>query len=539
MKLRNKMALCMAVVFMLFTVALGVAVSGMRDASTRFDRFIEQDLAFLGASNTLYAQGLQSGQALRNIILAPGNETGYKNLAAARDAFRKALQEAQSLAAADPAAAKRLAKIQAIQLQQSGLQDQIVALAKQDQATAIAKLNGEETPLWRQIRGELIDIIKTKRDAVEAAKADLASSTSSRLAVSLALAACAIVVGGGVSFWLTRNIMRQLGGEPGYAAAAAAGIAAGDLTAAIAVDDEKNTGSLMYAMRTMQQSLAQLVEKVRSGTDTITTASSEIAAGNIDLSARTEEQASSLEETAASMEELTSTVQTNTDNVQQANVLASEASQIAVKGGQIVEQVVQTMGSINDAAKRIADIIGVIDGIAFQTNILALNAAVEAARAGEQGRGFAVVASEVRNLAQRSAAAAKEIKALISDSVDRVDTGSRLVNVAGETMNDVVTSVKRVTDIMAEITLAGQEQSAGIAQVNQAVAQMDQVTQQNAALVEEAAAAADSMQSQAQQLSRIVSTFRLAKDLQDTAHRRATLAPDQPRLGALAVARHA
>jgi methyl-accepting chemotaxis protein len=295
----------------------------------------------------------------------------------------------------------------------------------------------------------------------------------------------------------------------------------------------------MYAMRTMQHGLAQLVEKVRSGTDTITTASSEIAAGNIDLSARTEEQASSLEETAASMEELTSTVQTNTDNVQQANVLASQASEIALRGGQVVEQVVQTMGSINDAAKRIADIIGVIDGIAFQTNILALNAAVEAARAGEQGRGFAVVASEVRNLAQRSAAAAKEIKALISDSVDRVDTGSRLVNVAGETMNDVVTSVKRVTDIMAEITLAGQEQSAGIAQVNQAVAQMDQVTQQNAALVEEAAAAADSMQAQAQQLSRIVSTFRLGKDLQGAAHGRATIVPDQPQPGVRALARHA
>jgi methyl-accepting chemotaxis protein len=539
MKLRNKMALCMALVFMLFTVALGVAVSGMRDANTRFGKFIEQDQAFLGASNILYAQGLQSGQALRNIILAPANETGYKNLAAAREAFRKALQQAQSLAATDSVVAQRLAKIQTVHLQQSDLQDQIVALAKQDQAAAIAKLNGEETPLWRQIRGELVDIIKSKNETVEGAKANLASSTSSRLAASLVLAACAIVVGGGVSFWLTRNIMRQLGGEPGYAAAVAAGIAAGDLTAAIAIDDEKNTDSLMYAMRTMQHGLAQLVEKVRSGTDTITTASSEIAAGNIDLSARTEEQASSLEETAASMEELTSTVQTNTDNVQQANVLASQASEIALRGGQVVEQVVQTMGSINDAAKRIADIIGVIDGIAFQTNILALNAAVEAARAGEQGRGFAVVASEVRNLAQRSAAAAKEIKALISDSVDRVDTGSRLVNVAGETMNDVVTSVKRVTDIMAEITLAGQEQSAGIAQVNQAVAQMDQVTQQNAALVEEAAAAADSMQAQAQQLSRIVSTFRLAKDLQGAAHGRATIVPDQPQPGVRALARHA
>jgi methyl-accepting chemotaxis protein len=254
---------------------------------------------------------------------------------------------------------------------------------------------------------------------------------------------------------------------------------------------------------------------VRDGTDAITTASGEIAAGNIDLSARTEEQASSLEETAASMEELTSTVQQNTEHVRHANELASKASAVAVQGGDVVREVVGTMGSINASAKRIVDIIGVIDGIAFQTNILALNAAVEAARAGEQGRGFAVVASEVRNLAQRSAAAAKEIKALIGDSVDKVDAGSRLVDTAGATMSEVVASVKRVTDIMGEITNAGQEQSAGIAQVNQAINQMDQVTQQNAALVEEAAAAADSMQIQAQQLLAVVGTFKLAGAVHD------------------------
>jgi len=266
-------------------------------------------------------------------------------------------------------------------------------------------------------------------------------------------------------------------------------------------------------MRQMQRSLATLVQQVRAGTDTITTASGEIAAGNLDLSARTDEQASSLEETAASMEELTSTVQQNTESVRHANALAGTASEVALKGGRVVEEVVGTMGEINEAAKRIADIIGVIgviDGIAFQTNILALNAAVEAARAGEQGRGFAVVASEVRNLAQRSAAAAKEIKTLIGDSMGKVEAGSKLVNVAGETMAEVVASVKRVTDIMAEIALAGQEQSAGIAQVNQAIAQMDQVTQQNAALAEGADAAADSMQVQAQELLAVASTFKLA-----------------------------
>jgi len=259
----------------------------------------------------------------------------------------------------------------------------------------------------------------------------------------------------------------------------------------------------------MRDSLAQVVGQVRQGTDTIATASSQIAAGNMDLSSRTEQQASSLEETAASMEELTSTVKQNADNARQANQLAVSASGVAVKGGHVVAQVVNTMSAINTSSKKIVDIIGVIDGIAFQTNILALNAAVEAARAGEQGRGFAVVAAEVRNLAQRSAAAAKEIKTLIGDSVDKVEEGSKQVAEAGKTMDEIVGSVKRVTDIMAEITAASQEQTAGIEQINQAITQMDQVTQQNAALVEEAAAAAASLQEQASGLSQVVSVFKL------------------------------
>jgi methyl-accepting chemotaxis protein len=504
------MALCMAAVFLLFTFALATAVSGMRDATARFGSFIEHDEAFLGATNTLYAQGLQMGQALRNIILAPENKTGYKNLDAAREAFRKALPSGKSLAQSDAASLAALEKVQALHTQQTDVQDKILALAKQDQAAAIALLNDQETPVWRQMRGQLLDLIKAKNTEVEVSKGELVARTSRLLTLSLVLGAAALVIGAGVAYWLTRNVMRQLGGEPAYAAEIAAGIAAGDLTAEIAVDDESNANSLMYAMRQMQHSLAGLVQQVRSGTDAITTASSEIARGNLDLSSRTEEQASSLEETAASMEELTSTVQQNSANVQQADELATRASGVATKGGTVVAEVVTTMDSINESARRIVDIIGVIDGIAFQTNILALNAAVEAARAGEQGRGFAVVASEVRNLAQRSATAAKEIKILIDDSVGKVDAGSRLVNVAGETMHEVVASVKRVTDIMAEITHAGQEQSSGIAQVNQAIAQMDQVTQQNAALVEEAAAAADSMQSQAQQLLAVVGTFKLA-----------------------------
>jgi methyl-accepting chemotaxis protein len=257
----------------------------------------------------------------------------------------------------------------------------------------------------------------------------------------------------------------------------------------------------------MRDSLVRIVGEVRQDTDTIATASAQIASGNQDLSSRTEQQASSLEETASSMEELTSTVRQNADNARQANQLAVTASDIAVKGGTVVSQVVDTMDAINTSSKKIVDIISVIDGIAFQTNILALNAAVEAARAGEQGRGFAVVAAEVRNLAQRSASAAREIKGLIDDSVEKVESGSRLVGEAGATMDEIVASIKRVHDIMGEITAASVEQSDGIEQVNQAVAQMDQVTQQNAALVEEAAAAAESLQDQAKNLVDVVSVF--------------------------------
>ncbi|CDS50365.1 Methyl-accepting chemotaxis protein I (serine chemoreceptor protein) [Polaromonas sp. CG9_12] len=312
----------------------------------------------------------------------------------------------------------------------------------------------------------------------------------------------------GIVLLVIRGIEKSIGGEPDDAAEIARRIASGDL--AVTVDTRANDqSSLLFAMKTMRDSLAKIVGEVRQGTDTIATASSQIAAGNQDLSSRTEQQASSLEETAASMEELTSTVKQNADNARQANQLAVSASGVAVKGGNVVAQVVDTMGAINTSSRKIVDIIGVIDGIAFQTNILALNAAVEAARAGEQGRGFAVVAAEVRNLAQRSAAAAKEIKTLIGDSVDKVEEGSKQVAEAGKTMEEIVDSVRRVTDIMAEITAASQEQTQGIEQVNQAITQMDQVTQQNAALVEEAAAAAQSLQEQAGGLSQVVSVFRL------------------------------
>ncbi len=317
-----------------------------------------------------------------------------------------------------------------------------------------------------------------------------------------------LIIGTLLALLIIRSLLRQLGGEPEYATEIAGRIAEGDLTLFIAVKSD-NESSLLFAMKRMSESLSNIVAEVRITTDAIGTASQEIAQGNADLSSRTEQQASSLEETASSMEELTSTVKQNAENAKQANQLAANASDIAVKGGLVVNEVVHTMGSISASSKKIMDIISVIEGIAFQTNILALNAAVEAARAGEQGRGFAVVAAEVRNLAQRSAAAAKEITALIQDSVSKVDIGSRQVDQAGETMNEIVSAVKRVTDIMAEIAAASNEQSSGIEQVNQALVQMDEVTQQNAALVEEAAASAEAMQEQAGSLMQAVSVFKL------------------------------
>ncbi|MFL9924778.1 methyl-accepting chemotaxis protein [Herbaspirillum lusitanum] len=330
--------------------------------------------------------------------------------------------------------------------------------------------------------------------------------SSARVGIFALLAAC-VVFALVLSMWIARLISRPLNS----AVTVAERIAGGDLAVSFEAAGNDETGQLMKALQAMNQSLLKIVSQVRSGTDTITTAANEIATGNLDLSSRTEEQASSLEETAAAMEELTSTVKQNAENARQANQLAESASDTAIKGGSVVGEVIDTMQLINASSRKIVEIISVIDGIAFQTNILALNAAVEAARAGEQGRGFAVVASEVRSLAQRSASAAKEIKTLIDDSVANVDTGSKLVEQAGTTMSDVVASVRRVTDIVAEISASSQEQSTGIEQVNQAVVQMDEVTQQNAALVEQAAAAAASMQDQATRLSRAVSFFKLER----------------------------
>ncbi|MFX1736587.1 methyl-accepting chemotaxis protein [Paraburkholderia sp. A1RI_3L] len=357
---------------------------------------------------------------------------------------------------------------------------------------------------------KLVDELVAQRGT--AAKATIKASAfifHSSFVMIAAMTVGLIVLAFLVSEWVVRRLARQLGGEPAYAKEIAARIAAGELGYPVKVE-RRDSSSVLFALRDMQKGLASTVSEIAASAEAIAAASSEISMGNLDLSQRTEQQATALERTATSMEQLTSTVRQNADNAKQASTLAANASEIAEKGGEVVGRVVATMGEINDSAKSIADIIGVIEGIAFQTNILALNAAVEAARAGEEGRGFSVVAGEVRNLAQRSAAAAKEIKTLISASVDRVSNGSALAQDAGQTMDEVVRAVKRVTDIMGEISAASAEQSAGIEEVNHAVTQMDAGTQQNAALVEEATAAAQSLDDQAKSLKRMVGKFQLA-----------------------------
>jgi methyl-accepting chemotaxis protein len=393
-----------------------------------------------------------------------------------------------------------------------------------------------------QMRPLLVELKQTVQDQIELQTelSKLASKEGDQTyadtrALLFALGAAALAMAALVAWRITASITRPVS----RALEVANTVAAGDLTSRIEVTTSDEMGQLLLALKSMNDKLASTVSTVRVGTDSIASASSQVAAGSLDLSSRTEEQASSLEETASSMEELTSTVKQNADNARQANVLAEAASQVAERGGKVIGDVVVTMEQINTSAGKISDIIGVIDGIAFQTNILALNAAVEAARAGEQGRGFAVVASEVRSLAQRSAAAAKEIKTLIEDSTDKVGNGSKQVSEAGATMQEIVESVKRVTDIMSEITAASQEQTSGIEQINQAIAQMDEVTQQNAALVEEATAAAEAMQQQAAHLADAVAVFHLDATQTAQAARAAApaiAAPKVPATRSLAVA---
>ncbi|UGQ45324.1 methyl-accepting chemotaxis protein [Massilia endophytica] len=465
--------------------------------------------------------------ALRDVVLAADANAARPHIETIRtlaDNYAKSAAPLDQLLASrkDTSAAEKeaIAGIKEAEARTQPLIAKVIELRQADNTaeagTLLAQQAAPAFTSWLAAINKMIDLEeKMSQDQAESAK----TVARSFFFFMVVLCGVAIAIGVAAAWFISRGLLKQLGGEPEYAASIVASIAAGNL--AVNIDTKAgDRSSLLHAMRGMRDSLVNIVSQVRAGTQTIATASREIAAGNQDLSARTEMQAGNIEQTASSMEELTGTVKQNSDHARQANQLAMSASEVATKGGAVVEEVVSTMASINESSKKIVDIIGVIDSIAFQTNILALNAAVEAARAGEQGRGFAVVATEVRNLAQRSAGAAKEIKALIDDSVERVDAGAKLVDQAGDTMKEIVDSVKRVTDIMGEISTASQEQTAGIEQVNEAISNMDAVVQQNAALVEQAAAAAASLQDEANHLESVVSVFRL-----DDSQQSAPLAP--------------
>jgi methyl-accepting chemotaxis protein len=511
MKVGTRLSLGFGLVLALMLMISALGVFNMSTIHAKLDRIVNENVVKTELVGTMSNAVHVVARVSRSVVLLheePAIRAEMAKVQAARSAYNQAFDALGGMSSTPQGAAIR-ARIAGLALEARPQNDKVfeLALANQDEVATdlLMRRAGPSTQAWQDAMDEYAKLQKANNQA----DVDAATAAYHRARVlMLVLSGVAVAVGAAAALLIARTLLRQLGGEPDYAAEVAGRIAAGDLT--VAVDTKSgDAGSMLHAMKMMRDALARIVGEVRAGTETIASASSQIASGNQDLSARTEQQASSLEETASSMEELTSAVRQNNDNARQANQLARSASEVARQGGAVVSQVVDTMGAINDSSRKIVDIIAVIDGIAFQTNILALNAAVEAARAGEQGRGFAVVASEVRNLAQRSASAAKEIKALIGDSVEKVEIGSKLVEQAGQTMEQVVASVRRVTDIMADISTAGDEQSAGIEQINQAVSEMDTVTQQNAALVEEAAAAAEAMQQQAANLEQVVGVFRL------------------------------
>ena len=507
MRFSSRLIFCSAAPAALFVFALLSSQWGLTRTQSDFNDYLKNNQAVVAQLQELYAQGLQSGQALRNIVMDPSDKQAVQNLGNARQAYDAAYDDLRQRVQGTAMEAT-VKDMQALRQAQSEAQDKIVTLAAEDYDTAAVALKAEETPAWRKLREAVLQELKAARDAAETSHQETRSRAQRMQLWSGLLALLAVFISAALLWVMVRTLRSELGGDPADARQALRRVADGDL---------RNTGhnmaahGLMADLQTMRASLRELVQRVQGASVQMHHASSEIAQGNADLSARTESQASALEETAASMEQLNATVRQNADSAQTANQLAQNASQVAQQGGAVVARVVETMQDINASSARIADIIGVIDAIAFQTNILALNAAVEAARAGEQGRGFAVVATEVRALAKRSADAAKEIKQLITASVERVEGGSALADQAGSTMGEIVHAIRRVTDIMGEISAASHEQSAGVAQVGEAVMQMDQATQQNAALVEESAAAAEGLRQQAEGLLQAVSRFQLER----------------------------
>ncbi|WP_454774545.1 methyl-accepting chemotaxis protein [Janthinobacterium tructae] len=503
-----RLGLGFAVILLFSMIITGISVWRLHDVASATRTMMEEPLAKERYISDWYTR--IDSAVRRTIAIARSSDTSLSGYFAEESKVSSAssavLQKKIAALLKDPQEQAMFASLLELREVYVGSRDQVYKLKGESQSEAANEVF-EKTfvPAAAKYQKMVYGLLEHQRATIDATARQIDDIASTSRNLLLLLSTLALAFGVVCAWLLTMGIVRPLR----TAVEIARKVADGDLTAQIDASAKDETGQLLLALKDMNTSLLNIVGEVRSGTDSIATSSTQIAAGNQDLSSRTEEQAGSLEETASSMEELTSTVKQNADNARQANQLAASAAQVAVKGGEVVAQVVGTMESINTSSNKIVDIISVIDGIAFQTNILALNAAVEAARAGEQGRGFAVVASEVRNLAQRSASAAKEIKTLIGASVEQVNAGSMLVAQAGSTMNDIVDSVQRVSDIITEITAASSEQSVGIDEINRAIGQMDAVTQQNAALVEESAAAAESMQHQAHKLAQVVSVFKL------------------------------
>ena len=510
-RVRTRLTVGFGVVCVLLVASVVMGLMGMGRMGADLKAVVADHFPRIVAATNLSTQIDVIAIALRNMMLnadAADRERQTQVIAQSRqevvrlfDTLDKTLTEPK-----DRALLQKVKEQRALYL--AG-QEELLGFIRSDQTDQSREyLASKLQPVLASYKASIGALVESEKNAIVTDGTDARDTALNARNTLIGLGVAALLLAAALGWLITRSLVRELGGEPRTAADVARAVAGGDFTQPIAVKDGDTT-SLMAQLAAMKDGLAQVVSQVRRGSESVAMASSEIAQGNQDLSARTESQASALEETAASMEQLGATVRQNADSAGQANALARSASDVAVRGGEVVGQVVQTMKGINESSQRIADIIGVIDGIAFQTNILALNAAVEAARAGEQGRGFAVVASEVRSLAGRSAEAAKEIKQLISASVERVEQGSAMADQAGETMTEVVQSIRRVTDLMGEINAASSEQASGVAQVGEAVTQMDQATQQNAALVEEMAAAAGSLSSQAQELVQAVAVFKL------------------------------